>query len=149
MQEAEQRQAVIDEAMTWLKTPHHNGAAIKGAGVDCGQFPLKVFESVGLIPPTETQRYSPQFALNKNEEWYLDYCLRLGKELPAGVMPKKGDFALYRVGRVFSHGAIVIDWPLIIHSYVGVGVTIDHGDKGWMAKNKDGSDRPIKFFTLW
>jgi cell wall-associated NlpC family hydrolase len=149
MSEDKQRQAVIDEAKSWLKTPHHNGARLKGIGVDCGQLPLVVYEAVGLIPHVETERYSHQFHLNRSKEWYLDYCQSLGTELVDGKLPGKGDFALYKVGRVFSHGAIVIEWPLIIHSYVGVGVTIDHGNQGWMAANKDGSPRSIKFFTLW
>lgn len=149
MTEQEQRQQVIDEAMTWLRTPHHNGACIKGVGVDCGQFPNAVYTACKLIDPVQTGRYSEQFHLHKDEEWYLRFCETLGKELPAGQLPKKGDFALYKVGRIFSHGAIVIEWPLIIHSYIGVGVTIDHGDKGWMSKQKNGEERPLKFFTLW
>ena len=150
-QEAEQaqREAVIAEAKTWLKTPHHNGARLKGIGVDCGQFPLGVLENAGIIPHVETERYSHMFHLSQGREWYLEYCQSLGTELPKGQLPQKGDFALYKVGRVFSHGAIVLAWPIIIHSYVGVGVTIDHGDQGWMAKNKDGSPRLVKFFTLW
>jgi cell wall-associated NlpC family hydrolase len=149
MIEAEQRQAVIDESITWLRTPHHNGARLKGVGVDCGQYPLAVYEATGLIPKTQTERYSPQFHLNRDEEWYLKLCLQLGKQLPDGVLPKKADFVLYKVGRVFSHGAIVLEWPRIIHSYVGVGVCYDLGNKGWMAQNRDGSPRPMKFFTLW
>lgn len=149
MSEEEQREAVILEAESWLKTPHHNGARKKGIGVDCGQFPLAVYEAVGLIPQTTPDRYSPQFHLNRSEEWYLSLCLQLGKGLPAGALPKRGDFALYKVGRVFSHGAIVIDWPKIIHSYLRMGVTYDRGDMGWMAENKDGAKREVRFFTVW
>ena len=148
--ETEQRDAVIAEARTWLNTPHHNGARIKGVGVDCGQFPLAVYEACGLIPPTETGTYSPQFHLNKDREWYLELCQKLGKELPEGKKPRRGDFAIFKVGRVFSQGAIIITWPNnIIHSFAGVGVTLGHADKGWFTHNKDGSPRPVKFFTLW
>lgn len=147
LSEQEQRESVITEAMSWLRTPHHNGSRLKGVGVDCGQFPLAVYEAAGMIPHTDTGRYSPQFHLSKDEEWYLKLCMKLGKEF-AGP-PARGDFVLYKVGRVFSHGAIVINWPHIIHSYVGLGVTLDVGDQGWMAKLKNGDPRPIKFFTLW
>ena len=34
---AQTRQAIIDETVTWLRTPYHHMAAIKGAGVDCAQ----------------------------------------------------------------------------------------------------------------
>jgi len=150
MTELEERQAVIDEAMTWLRTPHHNGAAVKGEGVDCGKFPWAVFHACGLLPAIpDDLRYSSQFHLNRDEEWYLKLADKFGKELFCKSVPQKGDFALYKIGRVFSHGAIVIEWPRIIHSYVRVGVCLDLGDNGWMAKNKNGSARPVKFFTLW
>jgi cell wall-associated NlpC family hydrolase len=149
MNESELRATVIAEAMSWQGTPHHNGACLKGTGVDCGQFPIAVFEKCGLIPHIETGRYSPQFHLHKDEEWYLKICRQYGRELIKGSIPKPADFVLYKIGRIFSHGAIVVEWPLIIHSYVGIGVTLDHGDRGWMAKLKNGNDRPIKFFSAW
>lgn len=150
MTNEEQRQAVIAEAETWLRTPHHNGSAIKGVGVDCGMFPWSVYHAVGLMPPIpDDLRYSPQFHLHKDEEWYLKLAQANGKELGEGVLPKKGDFALYKVGRIFSHGAIVIDWPNIIHAYIRVGVVYDKGNAGWMSADKTGKPRVTKFFTLW
>jgi cell wall-associated NlpC family hydrolase len=150
MDEESQREAVIVEAKSWLRTPHRNGASVKGAGCDCGTYPWLVYNACGLMPPLDdTMRYSPQFHLNKGEEWYLSKAQKFGKDVPDASKTRKGDFALFKVGRVFSHGAIVIQWPTLIHSYVNVGVTIDHGDKGWMAENRDGSPRPVRFFTLW
>ena len=31
--------------------------------------------------------------------------------------PQPGDVSVYRVGRCFSHGAIVTEWPFIIHAF--------------------------------
>ena len=67
--------------LSTLGTPHHNGARIKGVGADCGQFPLAVFAACKLIPDVIPERYSAQFYLNRSEEWYLNLCKRLGKEL--------------------------------------------------------------------
>ena len=139
----EERDAVIAEALSWQGTPFHNGARIKGAGVDCGQYPLACYAAVGLIPEIKTQRYSEQFMLHRNEEWYRGYCESLGRQLPDGVLPKKGDFALYKFGRIYSHGAIVIDWPRIIHSWTGQGVIQGVGDQGHLL------DREVIFYTLW
>ena len=145
-----ERESVIAEARTWLKTPHHNGACIKGVGVDCGQFPWAVYHHVGIVPDLQKDlRYSPQFHLNSDEEFYLDLAQKHGRELPEGQLPKKADFVLYRIGKVFSHGAIVLEWPLIIHAAYGIGVTIDHGDKGALPMTKGGKKRDIKFFTPW
>lgn len=147
MTESEQRADVIAEAATWLNTPHHNGARIKGAGVDCGQFPLAVYSACGFVPEFDTGKYPPDFHLHKDREWYLGLAEKYGKELPEGALPKPADFVLYKIGRIFSHGAIVIEWPRIIHAYVGVGVIYDDGQQGHLGSGKHVKDR--KFFTLW
>ena len=49
MTEHEQRQAVVAEALTWLGTPYHHRARVKGAGVDCGQLLAAVFEGAGVL----------------------------------------------------------------------------------------------------
>lgn len=30
--------------------------------------------------------------------------------------PQAGDLALFRFGRMYSHGAIVVEWPEVIHA---------------------------------
>lgn len=141
MTEAEQRNAVIAEALTWERTPHHNGAAIKGAGVDCGRYPWSVYHAVGLMPPIDQNlRYSPQFHLHRDKEWYRELADQHGMRIKGP--PNPGDFALYKIGRIFSHGAIVIEWPRIIHARFGIGVIRDLGDQGELF----GKD--VIFYTL-
>ena len=142
---AEQRQAVIDEAKTWLRTPHHNGACIKGekGGVDCGQFPWAVYNACGLMPPIDgSLRYSPEFHLHRNVEWYKNLADKYGKPVAS---PQPGDFALYKIGRIYSHGAIVIKWPEIIHAFIKIGVTLDLGNQGYLDTEKT----KTLFYTLW
>jgi hypothetical protein len=50
---------------------------------------------------------------------------------------------LYRWGRAFAHGAIIVAWPEIIHAMIDIGVTLDRGDAGRLAS------RTKRFFTLW
>lgn len=141
MTEQEQRVAVIAEAMTWQRTPHHNGACIKGAGVDCGQFPWAVYNSIGVAPPIDKElRYSAQFMLHRDREWYREIVEKYGY---AVEKPQKGDLALYKIGRIYSHGALVIEWPHIIHSWVRIGVTLDLGDQGHLA------GKPVLFYSPW
>ena len=54
---------------------------------------------------------------------------------------KPGDIALFRFGRTFSHGAIVTDWPRLIHAYWAIGVV--WGD----ATLHPLKDRPVRFFS--
>lgn len=121
-----ERARVIEEAVSWIGTPWRHGARVKGAGVDCGQFLIAVFSSVGLIPEIDPGDYPADFALHRSEEWYL----RLVEEHMAPIMgpPQVGDVVLYRWGRCLSHGAIVAGWPMVIHSFRGLnsrGVCID------------------------
>ena len=130
MKHQTQRNAIIAEALSWQRTPHHNGACIKGVGVDCGKYPIAVYAACGLIPQIDVPRYSPQFHLNRDEEWYRAIVEAHGYRVEK---PLQGDFALYKIGRIYSHGAIVIEWPRIIHANLITGVTQDVGDQGHLA----------------
>lgn len=141
--EALQRAAVVAEARTWLSTPYHHNARVKGVGVDCGQLPIAVYSALGLIPAVDPD-YSPQWMLHRDEEVYLDLVRGFGVEIPVERVGP-GDFAIWRFGRTFSHGAIVVDMPMIIHACSGDGMVLlaDTRSEGDLA------GRPVKFFTLW
>lgn len=138
---AELRAKVVAEAQTWLGTPFHHEARVKGAGVDCGQFVIAVFENVGLIEHIETDHYPPDFHLHRDVEWYasnlLAYCDEVNS--PDNLLP--GDIVLFKIGRVYSHGAIVVDWPWAIHAYVPRGVARFDINNGQFAQ------RPIRYFV--
>ena len=38
--------------------------------------------------------------------------------------PQPADFVVFRFGRTFSHGAIVVEWPIVIHAYIPHGVLL-------------------------
>ena len=40
-------------------------------------------------------------------------------------MPRPGDFAIWLMGRSYSHGAIVAQWPVIIHAFARMGAVVD------------------------
>lgn len=146
----EKRAEVVRVAKTWLRTPYHHMARVKGAGADCAMFPLAVYQECGVIsadfvPP----EYSMQWHLHHSEEIYLQTIAPLAKEFrlsgygPIKAKPEPADFVVFRFGRAFSHGAIVVEWPIIIHSYIPHGVLL--GD----ALN-DGEliGRDMKFFEM-
>lgn len=109
------RKRIVEEAQSWIKTPYHHEARVKGAGVDCGMFILEVFERVGLIPHIVPPHYSPDFMLHRNEEWYVQLILTYAEELNnSPFLP--GDAVVMKNGRIFSHGGIIIDWPRIVHA---------------------------------
>ncbi len=138
--EQAQRLAIVTEAFTWLRTPYQQLARIKGVGVDCSMLLAEVYESAGVIEhiaPT----YTADWHLHHSEEQYLGWLEQLGAyEIEA---PLPGDLALFKFGRCYSHGAIVIDAPKIIHAYFGRNVELASLDETLL------QDRSVKFFTLW
>lgn len=121
------RAAVIASARTWLRTPFHHEARVKGVGVDCAQLLIAVFAEAGLVAEFTPAHYPHDWHFHQDEERYLaeisSYAHRVDTPLP-------GDIALFRFGRCASHAAIVIDWPLCIHAYYGQGVVEVDAENG-------------------
>jgi cell wall-associated NlpC family hydrolase len=138
----EKRAEIIRAAKEWLGTPYHHHARVKKAGADCAMFPLAVYQECGVLPATfQPPEYSMQWHLNRGDELYLQaitpFCIeKQGNPLPA-------DFVIFKFGRTFSHGAIVVEWPLIIHSYIPHGVLL-----GDAIRDGELIGREMKFFEV-
>lgn len=135
------RDRIIQEALSWLGTPYAHAQRCKGAGVDCGQILAAIFEAVGTIPAHNTGAYPHDWHLHRGEERYLQQVERYAHKIDGP--PEPGDIALYRWGRCISHGAIVIQWPVILHAYVGQGVIL--GDS---VADKDLARRLVGFWSI-
>ncbi len=137
----QQPAAVVAEAMTWLRTPYPHNARVKGAGVDCIQILIAVYSAVGLIDDVVTGDYVPDWMLHRDEECYLAGITRYTHLIE---IPKPGDIAMFKFGRTASHGAIVMEWPMIIHAYRNEGlVTCTDATKGELATRLHG------FYSIW
>lgn len=155
--EAAQRAAVVAEARSWIGTPYHHEARVKGrqGGVDCAQLLIGVFSApgVGLIEPMSVPHYPPDWHLHRDAERYLGTVLQHAYEIPGPPLP--GDVVVWRFGRCFSHGAIVIEWPLIVEARLGIGTVLTNikvdkalafiGERG----PEQGRVRPKRFFSYW
>lgn len=104
--------------MTWLNTPYHHQAAVKGAGVDCAQLLIEVFHRIGMIERIDVGNYPHDWHFHKDDERYLGWIEKFGHKVE---QPKPGDIALFKFGRCVSHGAIVLEWPTVIHAYYQQG----------------------------
>src|SRR3954454_10152249 len=58
------RAAVVTEAETWIGTPFHHAARVKGAGVDCLMLLAEVYERAGIT----AGRINPPFYV---PDWHL------------------------------------------------------------------------------
>lgn len=131
----EKRAEIVRAAKEWLGTPYHHQARVKGAGADCAMFPLAVYQECGVLPKDfQPPEYSVQWHLHHSEEIYLQTIAPFVREyatwpwIPAS-QPRPADFVIFRFGRAYSHGAIVIEWPLIIHSYIPHGVLLGDAER--------------------
>jgi NlpC/P60 family putative phage cell wall peptidase len=133
------RAAIVAEAESWIGTPFHHAARVKGAGVDCLMLLAEVYERAGITPRLEPPFYVPDWHLHRDAERYLEGLASHAREIAGPPLP--GDIALFRFGRTFSHGAIVTRWPRLVHAYWNIGVV--YGDATLYPLDC----RPVRFFS--
>lgn len=125
-QEQRERAEVGAQAKSWLRTPYRHRAAVRGSGVDCARILIEVYADAGMIERFDPGSYARDWHLHRGEERYLNTIERyarlvrpestLSEWLEEGHTPPMGDILVWRIGRTFSHSAIVTDWPLAIHA---------------------------------
>jgi cell wall-associated NlpC family hydrolase len=117
------RAQVVREALTWLGTPYHHHARVKGVGVDCAQLLCAVYEACGCVPHIDPGNYAHDWHLHRGEEVFLGWLEKAGaREVQT---PALGDVAVFRYGRAYSHGAVVVPGAsgnAAVHAYLGRGV---------------------------
>lgn len=128
------------EARTWIGTPYHHRARVKGHGVDCAQLLVEVYSNAGLVEKFDTGEYPGDWMLHRDEERFIGWIEKYARRVPG---PKAGDIVIWKYGRSFSHGGIVIAWPHVIHAFIQEdGVVYGTGNKG------DLSQRACVFYRL-
>jgi hypothetical protein len=148
----EQRQAVVREALTWLRTPFMYDQCVKGVGVDCGRFLAAVFNNAGVkrIDIAKLPHIPPGWFLHKQKDApspYLSAILTYSVEynLAPGQIPEVGDIVLAKEARDWAHGAIVVAWPKVIGSAYEHCVTLWEN----IHTSPQYSHRELKFLNPW
>ena len=123
-----QRAAVIAAARRWLGTPFEDNQCCFGAGVDCAHFVHAAYVEAGVIDDQKIQPYPSQHMIHRDQELFLGYVLKTGaREIPVADA-QAADLILYKIGRVYAHGAIVVEWPTrIIHAHKQSGSVLETG----------------------
>lgn len=140
-----------------IGTNYADGQGLKGAGVDCAYFPLRVAQAVGLVPMDfKPKTYSPQTWLNNpcqtdkmklkfEDRTFLDVVLKFADhEIFNEEEIQPGDLMLVMVAASWTHCGVIIEWPnYVLHPVKELGVIGSHGkQEGFWAK------RPKRFFSL-
>jgi len=118
------RERTIAEARTWIGTPFHHGASLKGVGVDCGQFVFGVYRNVGVMQDEQFPSYDPRWMLARENPFFEDLFRARFDLVPA---PELATAMLFRAGRNYCHIALVTRvQPLtIIHAASEYGCVIE------------------------
>lgn len=152
MKTSERRSSVVSAARGWLGTPYESNAHIKGAGVDCAWLLIEAFSEAGVIERFDPGKYPPDWHLHKSEERYVEFIERFAAEFDWRTHPLlPGDVVVWRYGWTFSHGAIVSEWPHVIHAF-GPFRMVDESDVSLgsdLTLQNDGRRRPMRAFSLW
>jgi cell wall-associated NlpC family hydrolase len=139
------REAVVAEALSWLGTPYHSHARVKGQGVDCVQLLVAAYAVVGIEHPLGGPvDYVSDWHMHKSEELYLQGIGEAGGIQVAE--PQAGDAMLIRYGHTYSHAGIVVEPGLLVHAYLRRGVILTRFDEDPLLKRD--KPRPHLFFTL-
>lgn len=133
------RNRVLRIARRWINTPWKHQARVQGVGVDCAMFLCAVYEEAGLIPHVDPRPYPRDWHFHRDDERFVRWLLQYADEVDK---PRKGDVAVFKFGRTFSHGAIVHAWPVVIHCYVDDYVREQAADQGHLA------GREVRFFRV-
>lgn len=142
MTRAGSRADVCTLACSWLRTPWHHRARIRGVGVDCAQLLIAVYAEAGVIEDFDPGDYAIDHMMHSDAEVFRGWCERYGRQTKT---PRAGDAVVWKFGRVYSHGGIVVEWPgRVIHAFRPFGEVCETpADASRLA------GRDAIFFTFW
>ncbi len=130
------RAALIAEARTWIGTPWHHQAAVKGAGCDCIGFVRGAAEPfIGAI--AQPMNYAATWPLYRAEERLRDEMAAHAAEIDiADALP--GDILLFGVGKGPAHHCgFLSEANRLLHCYREAGAVVEQDLTGfWIEKTR-------------
>jgi cell wall-associated NlpC family hydrolase len=151
--EATARRRFIEEAFTWVGTPFRDCGDIKGpdGAVDCAMLLVRCAVDTGLVPAFNPRPYSPRWHVHRHEEKFLDMLVKLGaREVDA---PRLGDVLVWRFGRTYAHGAILVNREEVVHAYgksrACVVTRLTDSVLQSVPFRGQALPRPVRYFDVW
>lgn len=151
-----ERLAVVEAARTWIGTPYHHRASVKGpeGGVDCALIIKAAHVEAGLVEDFQVPKYTHDWHMHRSEEQYLSFLSDYARpvddlelslvERGTGWSALPATILMWKLGRTFSHGAIVTQWPFVVHAY--------HPSRRVIEETLEGHPlmfRPMRAYSLW
>ena len=117
---------VVAQARTWLDTPFHHQARVKGLGVDCAGLVIGVARELDLVAPDFDVSAYPR---TPDGTSLMAYCREHMVELPAGAAKVPGQVVVVRFDLDPQHMGILGDYRhgglSIIHAAARSGRVIE------------------------
>lgn len=111
------REAIVTEARSWLGTPYHHGASLKGVGVDCIGLLIGIARNVGMLPPDwQPAPYPAQWHLHQAEERLMEGIAAAGCVEVSVAQRQPADILLFRFGQVCAHTALLLPEDYMLHA---------------------------------
>lgn len=116
---------IVEEARSWVGTPFHAGARIKGIGADCAGLVVGIAEHFGMVVPGliaygMSGRHFPRG--DKLLERLRDICGNESFDMKPGTI---GIFTIHPRRRLPQHLAILTE-STMIHADADVGAVVEH-----------------------
>jgi cell wall-associated NlpC family hydrolase len=130
------REQIWRAALTWLGTPFHDLACLKGprGGVDCGQLIVGVAKELGVLPGTwRCPVYSPERQLHQRADLISPLLARAGFTPVPWEAKQPGDVLTFRIGLTVSHVAVLLPDQALVHAVVDKGVIRQPLQGSWVA----------------
>lgn len=125
------REQIVAEARTWIDTPFHHQARLKGVGVDCAGVPVGVARDLGLTY-ADVAGYARVPAKGQFRAVIASVCDQINLY---DVLP--GDLMSFAFRFEEQHVAIVsqIDPIRLIHAWEDIGKVVENDlDAVWMRR---------------
>lgn len=116
------RASLVEIARSWVGTPYHHAAGVKGVGVDCAFMVCMSFQEAG-VPVEWTQSYSHADYIQNLIDTAAMWC----DSLPENAAPELGTVIIFRhIPLMYNHCGIFSGekdgYLNFIHAYNGSGV---------------------------
>lgn len=123
------RADIVTEARTWVDTPFHHQARIKGVGVDCAGVVIGVAHALGLS--------DFDYTCYGREPHRGQLRAILDEHMDKVAEAQPGDVLLMAFAVEEQHLAILTDTNTIIHAYGNVGKCVEHRySDAWVARTR-------------
>ena len=124
------RNDIISEALSWLGTPYHHRASLKGVGCDCLGFVRGVYRGVCGLEPRETPAYPQHNDGSESERLIGALQAHLKHVAPPG---EPGDIIVFRLRPNFParHCGVLVEPARFIHAVSGRSVSLVALSEWW------------------